>query len=121
MRRECFYHDFCHVTLKRKKKSRNGGKLNSSGGESGDTTKSARSYQSPRVENQISEWKVTIVFVEQFYLVTVANALEKDVGRVKHVKYLNNKQILVHTVRKEQQDVLLKMNTLDGKNTCLSG
>lgn len=39
------------MVLKRKQKSKNGGKLSSSEGESDDTTKGARSHQSLRPEN----------------------------------------------------------------------
>lgn len=44
----------------------------------------------------------------------MTKAIEKDMGKIKCAKLLNNRRILISAVNKKQQEIILKMSNLGG-------
>ncbi len=66
---------------KKKKNMSDGGSVSNLGAESDETVKRNRTGGSPKTSPPVNDWKVMIVFVENFHLILVAEALEKEVGK----------------------------------------
>lgn len=94
----------------------------SSGGESTpkQTTKKIRAKPngSSRLDDdKQEEWKVIITLSNDkghFHPVHVTKAIEKEIGKIKYAKLLNNRRILISAVNKKQQEMILKMSNLGG-------
>lgn len=71
-----------------------------------------KACSSLRNEEEEVEHKIIVEFSESFHILQMAKALEKEVGKVKYAKYLNNKLILLCAVSKEQQCKLMKMKMM---------
>lgn len=98
------------ATNKRKNKKNTGSET-----ETDDSVKRVRGHDNVTSANEM-HFKVIVTFEDNFHLISVAKAIEKEVGKVKFAKYLNNKQILIHTINKAQLEKILKMKTIDRKN-----
>lgn len=93
-----------------------------SGGESTprQTTKKIRAKPngSSRLDDdKQEEWKVIIKLCNDkghFHPVHVTKAIEKEIGKIKYAKLLNNRIILISAVNKKQQEMILKMSNLGG-------
>lgn len=94
----------------------------SSGGESTprQTTKKIRAKPSGSSrfdDDKQEEWKVIIMLSNDkghFHPVQVTKAIEKEIGKIKYAKLLNNRRILISAVNKKQQEMILKMGSLGG-------
>jgi hypothetical protein len=63
------------------------------------------------------EWKVIITLSNDkghFHPVQVTKAIEKEMGKIKYAKLLNNRRMLISAVNKKQQEMILKMSNLGG-------
>lgn len=70
-------------------------------------------------DDKQEEWKVIITLSNDkghFHPVHVTKAIEKDMGKIKYAKLLNNRRILISAVNKKQQEMILKMSNLGGGN-----
>jgi len=65
------------------------------------------------------EWKVIITLSNDkghFHPVQMTKAIEKEMGKIKYAKLLNNRRMLISAVNKKQQEMILKMSNLGGGN-----
>lgn len=63
------------------------------------------------------EWKAIITLSSDkghVHPVQLTKAIEKEIGKIKYAKILNNGRILISAVNKKQQENIMKMTSLDG-------
>ncbi len=110
------------MEVSRTKKARKKAWSEANSGESTprQTTKKIRAKPSGsnRVDDdKQEEWKVIIMLSNDkghFHPVQVTKAIEKEIGKIKYAKLLNNRRILISAVNKKQQEMILKMGSLGG-------
>lgn len=50
-----------------------------------------------------------------YHPIKLTKAIEKDIGKIKFAKFMNNKRVLIHANNKQQQEEILGMNSLNGE------
>lgn len=111
--------------LKRDLRERNRGKSWSENSESGEGNNSkkmrANRHEKQKPENLErceNDWKVIIEFNQDgghYHPIKLTKAIEKEIGKIKYARFMNNKRVLVHAISKQQQEKILSMSTLQGE------
>lgn len=68
-------------------------------------------------DDKQDEWKIIITLSNDkghFHPVQVTKAIEKEIGKIKYAKLMSNRRILISTLSKKQQEMVLKMSSLGG-------
>lgn len=100
------------------------GRCDSSGSSNDDVDVSDKSKKVKSIiingkkENEQTEWKVMITFKKEgghFHPLKLTKAIEKEMGKIKFAKYLNNRRLLVFATGQLQRDRFLRAETLNGE------
>jgi len=112
--------------MKRAMRERNRRKSWSEHSEAGEGSMSkklrANQYEKQKMGNvesaQENEWKVIIEFNQDgghYHPIKLTKAIEKEIGKIKFARFMNNKRILIHATNKQQQEKILSMSSLQGE------
>jgi len=87
--------------------------------EVGDIAKKVKSTMiNARKEDETTEWKVMVTFKKEgghFHPLKLTKAIEKEMGKIKFAKYLNDRRLLVFATDQMQRDRFMRAETLNGE------
>lgn len=104
--------------MKRALRERNRGVSWSEHSESGERNASEKQKSENIEKVQENDWKVIIEFNKDgghYHPIKLTRAIEKEIGKIKFARFMNNKRILIHAISKQQQEKMLSMSSLQGE------